>query len=154
MLALFLRLRLALWVSIGIPISFMGALALFPAFGVSIDVISLFAFILVLGIVVDDAIVVGENVHRHQEQGEPPLAAAIKGTQEVAMATQRKVRVRRGEQPDPSPELIRRMSAAIRAGWSERERAKRAGRRDTPWTPPSVHQEDFRVSEHEAGNHE
>jgi multidrug efflux pump subunit AcrB len=85
LLAFFLRLRLALWVSIGIPICFMGALALFPTFGVSIDVISLFAFILVLGILVDDAIVVGENVHRHQEQGDAPLAAAIRGTQEVSV---------------------------------------------------------------------
>jgi multidrug efflux pump subunit AcrB len=83
-LAFFLRLRLALWVSIGVPISFMGALALFPAFNTSIDVISLFAFILVLGLLVDDAIVVGENVHRHQERGEDAHAAAVSGTQEVA----------------------------------------------------------------------
>jgi multidrug efflux pump subunit AcrB len=83
-LALFLRLRLALWVSIGVPVSFMGALALFPAVDISIDVISLFSFILVLGLLVDDAIVVGENVHRHQERGEDARAAAISGTQEVA----------------------------------------------------------------------
>jgi multidrug efflux pump subunit AcrB len=84
-LALFLRLRLAFWVSLGIPISFLGALMLFPIFGVSIDLISLFAFILVLGIVVDDAIVVGENVHRHQEDGDEPLDSAIRGAQEVAI---------------------------------------------------------------------
>jgi multidrug efflux pump subunit AcrB len=84
-LALFLRLRLAFWVSLGIPISFLGALTLFPIFDVSIDVISLFAFIMVLGIVVDDAIVVGENVHRHQEQGDAPLDSAIRGAQEVAI---------------------------------------------------------------------
>ena len=84
-LALFLRLRLAFWVSLGIPISFLGALALFPIFDVSIDVISLFAFIMVLGIVVDDAIVVGENVHRHQEEGDEPLHAAIRGAQEVSI---------------------------------------------------------------------
>jgi multidrug efflux pump subunit AcrB len=66
-LALFLRLRLAFWVSLGIPASFAGALALFPTLEISIDVISLFAFILVLGLLVDDAIVVGENVHRHQQ---------------------------------------------------------------------------------------
>jgi multidrug efflux pump subunit AcrB len=83
-LALFLRLRLAFWVSLGVPASFAGALALFPALGISIDVISLFAFILVLGLLVDDAIVVGENVHRHQESGDDAHVAAIRGTQEVA----------------------------------------------------------------------
>ncbi len=83
-LALFLRLRLAFWVSIGVPASFAGALALFPVFDISIDVISLFAFILVLGLLVDDAIVVGENVHRHQEGGDDAHVAAIRGTQEVA----------------------------------------------------------------------
>jgi len=85
LLALFLRLRLAFWVSIGVPIAFLGALWLFPALDLSIDVISLFAFILVLGILVDDAIVVGENVHRHQEKGEDPLRSAIRGAQEVAV---------------------------------------------------------------------
>jgi len=85
LLALFLRLRLAFWVSIGVPIAFLGALWLFPAVDISIDVISLFAFILVLGILVDDAIVVGENVHRHQEQGENTLRSAIRGAQEVAI---------------------------------------------------------------------
>ncbi len=83
-LALFLRLRLAFWVSIGVPASFAGALALFPVFDISIDPISLFAFILVLGLLVDDAIVVGENVHRHQERGDDAHVAAIRGTQEVA----------------------------------------------------------------------
>jgi multidrug efflux pump subunit AcrB len=84
-LSCFLRLRLALWVSIGVPLSFLGALALFPALELSIDVISLFAFILVLGLLVDDAIVVGENVHSHQERAEDPLQSAIHGTQEVAV---------------------------------------------------------------------
>ncbi len=65
-LALFLRLRLAFWVSIGIPISFLGAIALMPVFDVSINQMSLFSFILVLGIVVDDAIVVGENIYTTQ----------------------------------------------------------------------------------------
>ena len=83
-LALFLRLRLAFWVALGVPISFMGALSLFPALGISIDVLTLFAFILVLGILVDDAIVVGENVHTHQERAENPLAAAVRGAQEVS----------------------------------------------------------------------
>ena len=84
-LALFLRLRLAFWVAVGVPLSFLGALALFPSQGVSIDAISLFSFILVLGLLVDDAIVVGENVHRHQEGAEHPLKAAIAGAQEVAV---------------------------------------------------------------------
>ncbi len=84
-LALFLRLRLAFWVSIGVPISFMGALAAFPMAEISIDVISLFAFILVIGLLVDDAIVVGENVHRHQEEGDEALDSAIRGAQEVAV---------------------------------------------------------------------
>ena len=64
-LALFLELRVAFWVSVGIPISFLGAVALMPALGLSINMISLFAFLLVLGIVVDDAIVVSENIVAH-----------------------------------------------------------------------------------------
>ena len=84
-LAAFLRLRLAIWVSIGVPISMLGALALFPALDLSIDVISLFGFIMVLGLLVDDAIVVGENVHRHQEADEDPLEASIRGAQEVSV---------------------------------------------------------------------
>jgi len=83
-LALFLRLRLAFWVALGVPIAFLGAFAVLPWFGLSIDVISLFAFLLVLGILVDDATVVGENVHTLEEQGLPRLDAAIRGTQQVA----------------------------------------------------------------------
>jgi len=82
-LALFLRLRLALWVTLGIPLSFLGALAMMPVFDVSINMMSLFSFILVLGIVVDDAIVVGENIATTQERDQEGLNAAIKGTQEV-----------------------------------------------------------------------
>ncbi len=85
LLSCFLRLRLAIWVSLGVPLAFLGALALFTTLGISIDVISLFAFILVLGLLVDDAIVVGENVHTHQEHGEDPLESAITGTQEVSV---------------------------------------------------------------------
>ena len=66
--ALSTRLRLAFWVSMGIPISFLGAMWLIPSFGISINLMSLFAFIVVLGIVVDDAIVVGENIYSHQER--------------------------------------------------------------------------------------
>ncbi|MHA7837734.1 MAG: efflux RND transporter permease subunit, partial [bacterium] len=84
-LATFLRLRLAIWVSLGVPLSILGALALFPAADISIDVISLFAFIMVLGLLVDDAVVVGENIHRHQENAEDPLESAIVGAQEVSV---------------------------------------------------------------------
>ena len=82
-LALFLRLRLAFWITLGIPISFLGAIALMPTFGVSINMISLFSFILVLGIVVDDAIVVGENILTKQVQTGKGPSAAIRGTYEV-----------------------------------------------------------------------
>ena len=84
-LALFLRLRLAFWVSLGIPISFLGAMALMPTLGVSINMLSLFAFVVVLGIVVDDAIVVGENVHTHQDRHGEGLRGAIEGAQEMAV---------------------------------------------------------------------
>jgi len=83
-LAFFLRLRLAFWVAIGVPISILGALAIFPVFSVSIDVLTLFAFILVLGVLVDDAIVVGENVYTHQGRGDDPIQASIRGAQEVS----------------------------------------------------------------------
>ena len=82
-LALFMRLRLALWVTIGIPISFLGAIALMPVFDVSINMMSLFSFILVLGIVVDDAIVVGENIYTMQMRTGKGISAAIRGTHEV-----------------------------------------------------------------------
>lgn len=84
-LALFLRLKLAIWVSLGVPLSILGALLVFPIADVSINVISLFAFIMVLGLLVDDAVVVGENVHRHQENAEDPLEAAIAGAREVSV---------------------------------------------------------------------
>ncbi len=84
-LAIFMRLRFAFWVTAGVPVAVLGAITLMPFLGVSINLISLFAFILVLGIVVDDAIVVVENVHAHRKRGAPPLQAAILGVQEVAM---------------------------------------------------------------------
>jgi multidrug efflux pump subunit AcrB len=84
-LAIFVRPRVAFWVALGVPISFAGAFALLPLFDISIDVISLFAFIMVLGILVDDAIVVGENVYTHQQRGEDRLEASIKGAQEVSV---------------------------------------------------------------------
>ena len=84
-LALFLRLRLAFWIALGIPISFLGAIWMMPAVDASINVISLFAFIVVLGIVVDDAIIVGENIYRRFQMGEHGLRGAIAGAQEVAV---------------------------------------------------------------------
>ncbi len=83
-LGIFLELRLAFWVTLGIPISFLGAILFMPAIDVSLNMISLFAFILTLGIVVDDAIVVGEAVYKHRQDGMRPLRAAIAGVREVA----------------------------------------------------------------------
>ncbi|MEX0742083.1 MAG: efflux RND transporter permease subunit, partial [Phycisphaeraceae bacterium] len=83
-LTLFLDLRLALWTTMGIPISFFGAFFLLPYFDVTINMISLFAFIVVLGIVVDDAIVVGENIFEKREQGLGAIDAAIVGVREMA----------------------------------------------------------------------
>jgi multidrug efflux pump subunit AcrB len=80
---LFMNVRLAFWVTLGIPISFAIGLWFLPRFGVTLNMMSLFAFIMVLGIVVDDAIIVGENVYRKQEEGYPPLKAAVEGTLEV-----------------------------------------------------------------------
>ena len=82
-LALFLRPSLAFLVALGIPVSFAGGMWLMPMMGISINMISLFAFILVLGIVVDDAIVTGENVYARIQKGEHPTLAAWKGTHEV-----------------------------------------------------------------------
>ena len=84
-LALFVQFRLAFWVSLGIPISFLGAIWLMPGLDVSINLMSLFAFILVLGIVVDDAIVVGENVFTHQQRHGQGLTGSIEGAQEIAV---------------------------------------------------------------------
>jgi len=84
-LALFLRPSLAFLVTLGIPVSFAGAIWMMPYTGISINMISLFAFILVLGIVVDDAIVVGENVYRHLRTGEDPRIAAPRGAHEVGV---------------------------------------------------------------------
>lgn len=85
LLALFLRFSVAVWVCIGIPVSFMGVLAIMPELGVTINIVSLFAFILVLGIVVDDAIVTGENIYAHLQKSGDPTRAAIEGTQEVTV---------------------------------------------------------------------
>ncbi|MGD8529380.1 MAG: efflux RND transporter permease subunit [Syntrophobacterales bacterium] len=85
LLAVFLEARLAFWVSLGIPISFIGSLLILPVFGVSINLVSMFAFIVTLGIVVDDAIVVGENIYHHHQSGLPWFEAAVSGAREIAM---------------------------------------------------------------------
>ena len=84
-LALFLKPKLAFWVSLGIPISFMGGFWLFAPLNLSINMLSLFTFILVLGIVVDDAIVVGENIALFKERGMAPEEAAVKGASQVSI---------------------------------------------------------------------
>lgn len=83
LLAFFMDIRLAFWVTLGIPVSFLAGLWALPYFDVSINMVSLFAFIMVLGIVVDDAIVIGENIFRKREKGVNPLSAAVEGAVEV-----------------------------------------------------------------------
>jgi multidrug efflux pump subunit AcrB len=84
MLTLFLRFRLALWVMIGLPVCFLGAMMLMPLFGVSINILSLFAFIMVLGIVVDDAIVIGESAYTEIESKGGGIDNVIRGAKRVA----------------------------------------------------------------------
>ena len=84
-LGLFLEIRLAFWVTLGIPISFLGSFLFLPSADVSINMISLFSFILVLGMVVDDAIVVGESVYKARQDGKGRVDAAILGAKEVAV---------------------------------------------------------------------
>jgi len=83
-LALFLQPRLAFWVSMGIPISFLGGMWMLPWFDGSLNMISMFAFIIVLGLVVDDAIVVGENIYTHRQMGKSPGRGTRDGALEVA----------------------------------------------------------------------
>lgn len=85
LLTLFLRPAIAFWVCIGIPVSFMGAFLAMPFFGITLNVISLFGFIVILGIVVDDAIVTGENIYSHLRRSDNSVDAVINGTQEVAV---------------------------------------------------------------------
>ena len=84
-LSLFLRVRLALWVSAGIPVAIFGALAFFPSADLSISTLSLMGLLLSLGVVVDDAIVVGERIYTKEQGGLDPRSAAIEGTSEVAV---------------------------------------------------------------------
>ncbi len=83
-LTLTLQFRLALWVSGGILIAIFGAFWLMPILGISLNTYTIAALILILGVVVDDAIIVGEHIHTHQQQGNPGLAGALSATREMA----------------------------------------------------------------------
>lgn len=80
----FVRTRIAFLTGLGIPFAMLGGIVLMSLYGISLNMISLFSLILVLGLLVDDAIVVTENVYRYVEQGMDPRQAAIQGTSEVA----------------------------------------------------------------------
>ncbi|MBU0560416.1 MAG: efflux RND transporter permease subunit [Bacteroidetes bacterium] len=82
-LGLSLSPKISFWVSISIPLSFLGMFALAPMYGLTLNVMSLLAMILVIGILVDDGIIVAENIYSHLEKGEPPIKAAVDGTIEV-----------------------------------------------------------------------
>ena len=82
-LSIFLNTRLALWVAFGLPISFLGMFIFAAQFDVTINVLSLFGMIIVIGILVDDGIVIAENIYQHYEKGKSPVQAALDGTMEV-----------------------------------------------------------------------
>lgn len=82
-LNLFLNWRVAFWAATGLLVSFLGTFILMWVLGASINLLSMFGLIIVLGIIVDDAIVIGENIFRHIESGMPPMQAAVKGAEEV-----------------------------------------------------------------------
>lgn len=84
-LGIFLRPQVAFWVVLGIPVSFAGGALLMPVFGISANIMSLFGYILVLGVVVDDAIITGENVYTQLKTGMDPTEASILGTKQVAV---------------------------------------------------------------------
>jgi len=85
LLSLFLEIKLAFWVTMGIPTSFLGALLFLPAMDVTINMVSMFAFIVALGIVVDDAIVAGENIYEYRQRGMGLVRAAVLGARDVAI---------------------------------------------------------------------
>ncbi len=85
LLGLFMETRLAFWVAMGIPISIIGSFLILGSSGGSINMISLFAFIITLGIVVDDAVVVGENIFHKRQLGLPPLQASVEGVREMSV---------------------------------------------------------------------
>lgn len=82
-LALFLNLRIAFWVALGIPVAILGVIFLLPMFDSFLDTVTMTAMVLVIGIIVDDAIIVAENIYRHAEQGLSPVDAAVKGVTSV-----------------------------------------------------------------------
>ncbi len=84
-LGIFLEIRLAFWVTVGLPVSVLGTFLFLPGVDVSINMISVFAFIVTLGIVVDDAIVAGENIYEMRQKGLPILQASIEGARTVAV---------------------------------------------------------------------
>ena len=85
LLGLFLEPKLAFWVTMGIPISFLGSILIITKFGLSINMISLFAFIISLGIVVDDAIIVGENIYTYRQKGYSFFEASVKGAKDISI---------------------------------------------------------------------
>ncbi len=85
LLGMFLRPALAFWVVIGIPVSFAGGMLFMPLFGITANLMSVFGFIIVLGLVVDDAIVTGENIYSKLKTGMDPLEASVLGAKEVAV---------------------------------------------------------------------
>ena len=85
-LSFFLNTRLAFWVAFGLPISFLGMFIFASSFGVTINVLSLFGMIIVIGILVDDGIVISENIYQHYEKGKPRVQAAIDGNQLLFLA--------------------------------------------------------------------
>ncbi|MEX0997530.1 MAG: efflux RND transporter permease subunit [Flavobacteriaceae bacterium] len=82
-LSFFLNTRVAFWVAFGLPIAFFGMFMLAPLFGITINILSLFGMIIVIGILVDDGIVISENIYQHYEKGKSPIRAAVDGTMEV-----------------------------------------------------------------------
>ncbi|MFW6349268.1 MAG: efflux RND transporter permease subunit [Thiohalospira sp.] len=85
LLSIFLEFKLAFWVTVGIPTAFLGAFLFLPALDVSINMVSMFAFIIALGIVVDDAIVAGENIYEYRQRGMGLIAAAVQGARDIAV---------------------------------------------------------------------
>ena len=85
LLFLFLSARIAFWVALGIPAAMLFSIAMMYAFGITLNMISLFGMILVVGILVDDGIVIAENIYSHFERGKTPMKAALDGTMEVEL---------------------------------------------------------------------
>ncbi len=85
LLSVFLEFKLAFWVMLSIPVSFMGAFLFLPSLDVTVNMMSMFAFIIALGMVVDNAVVVGENIYQHRQQSMKGIQAAIQGTREMAL---------------------------------------------------------------------